>query len=288
MTLVHLNVRSWCLNTNTDIAIILPSIKQGEDAKTFYQSSKKYPVLWLLHGTLGCYNDYLRRTNIELYATENDLIVVMPSAMNSNYSNWSQVIPPFNMFDYLTEELMPLIYGWFPASDKREDNFICGLSMGARGGASKFGFNYPERFAGVACMSGVPSDIREILKNPNHPMYEREKMTIDQAGGLEKFLNSYENVWDKVADVAKLENPPQFYFCCGTHDGVYPNYLHFKEYAQSVGLKATFDEREGYAHEWRFWELEIQEILKFFGFDKGIVHGQYDPREEVEMEGRLI
>ena len=37
MTLVHLNVRSWCLNTNTDIAIILPSIKQGEDAKTFYQ-----------------------------------------------------------------------------------------------------------------------------------------------------------------------------------------------------------------------------------------------------------
>ena len=86
MTLVHLNVRSWCLNTNTDIAIILPSIKQGEDVKTFYQSSKKYPVLWLLHGTLGCYNDYLRRTNIELYATENDLIVVMPSAMNSNYS----------------------------------------------------------------------------------------------------------------------------------------------------------------------------------------------------------
>lgn len=160
--------------------------------------------------------------------------------------------------------------------------------MGARGGASKFGFNYPERFAGVACMSGVPSDIREILKNPNHPMYEREKMTIDQAGGLEKFLNSYENVWDKVADVAKLENLPRFYFCCGTQDGVYPNYLHFKEYAQSVGLKATFDEREGYAHEWRFWELEIQEILKFFGFDKGIVHGQYDPREEVKMEGRLI
>ncbi|MFR0978912.1 MAG: hypothetical protein ACLSFJ_05545 [Holdemania filiformis] len=102
MTLIHMNFRSWCLNTNTDVAVILPSIKQGESAQAYYRSQKKYPVLWLLHGTLGCYNDYLRRTNIELYATENDLIVVMPSALNSNYSNWSNVIPPFQAFDYLT------------------------------------------------------------------------------------------------------------------------------------------------------------------------------------------
>lgn len=64
MTLIHMNFRSWCLNTNTDVAVILPSIKQGESAQAYYRSQKKYPVLWLLHGTLGCYNDYLRRTNI--------------------------------------------------------------------------------------------------------------------------------------------------------------------------------------------------------------------------------
>ena len=87
--------------------------------------------------------------------------------------------------------------------------------------------------------------------------------------GLEAYLNSTENDWDRVKDVAKMENPPKFYFCCGTEDGLYPRYLAFKEYAQEVGLKAVFDEREGYAHEWRFWELEIQEILKFFGFKKG-------------------
>ena len=38
---------------------------------------------------------------------------------------------------------------------------------------------------------------------------------------------------------------------------------------RKIGLNAKFDEREGYAHEWRFWELEIQEILKYFGFKKG-------------------
>ena len=269
MGLAHLSFRSWCLNINTDVEVILPAIKQGVDAKEYYRSGKKYPVLWLLHGTYGNYTDYLRRTNIELYATENDLIVVMPSAANSNYSNWSNISPPFNVFDYLTEELMPMIYGWFPASDKREDNFVCGLSMGARG-ASKYGFNHPDKFAGVACMSGVPSDARKVMESgPENPFSARGKMTIEQAGGLEAYLNSYENDWDKAKEVAAMENPPKFYFCCGTEDGGYPRYLEFKKYAQEIGLNAVFDEREGYAHEWRFWELEIQEILKYFGFRKG-------------------
>ncbi|NMA16589.1 MAG: hypothetical protein GX935_04975 [Erysipelotrichia bacterium] len=267
--LAHLSFRSWCLNTNTDIQVILPSIKQGEDAKDYYGSGKKYPVLWLLHGTLGNYTDYLRRTNIELYATENDLIVVMPSALNSNYSNWTQVTPEFRMFDFLTEELMPLIYGWFPASDKREDNFICGLSMGARG-TSKYGFYWPEKFAGIACMSGVPSDIRKIMKDgPKNQFYEREMMTVNMAGGLENFFDSYENTWDLVPKVAKMKNPPKFYFCCGDQDAVYPNWCHFREYAEKVGLEAIFHVMPGYAHEWRFWEIEIQNILKFFGFKKG-------------------
>ncbi len=287
MGLVHFSFRSWCLNMNTDIEVILPSIKQGTDAEEYYRSGKKYPVLWLLHGTLGNYTDYLRRTNIELYATENDLIVVMPTALNSNYSNWDKVEPKFMMFDYITKELMPMIYGWFPASDKREDNFIAGLSMGARG-TSKFGFNYPEKFAGVACMSGVPSDIRKILREGDeNRFYKREFMTVQQAGGEEAFFNSYENIWDKVPEVAKMENPPKFYFCCGTNDGVYPNYLHFKKYAQSVGLDATFHEMEGYAHEWRFWEIELQNILAFFGFNKKKTSQSKIPAEKI-MDGTLV
>ena len=66
----------------------------------------------------------MRKTNIEMYATERNLVVVMPSALNSSYANWDKFMMGFGMFDYLTEELMPLIYGWLPVSDKREDNYI--------------------------------------------------------------------------------------------------------------------------------------------------------------------
>ena len=34
-----------------------------------------------------------------------------------------------------------------------------------------------------------------------------------------------------------------------------------------MGLKATFEEFDGFTHEWRFWDLTIQKALTFFGLD---------------------
>ena len=118
----------------------------------FYGSGKKYKVLWLLHGTFGDHTDWIRKSNIELYACEKDLIVVMPSALNSNYAEWAKFSIGFDMYHYLTEELMPLVYNWFPASDKREDNFIAGLSMGGRG-TLVYALNHPEKFAAAGWRS---------------------------------------------------------------------------------------------------------------------------------------
>lgn len=136
MALVHLNFSSKALGGNTDVNILLPDLPRGQSPAEFYASGKKYPVLWLLHGTYGDYTDWLRKSNVELYACEKELIVVMPSALNTDYANWPGFGLGYQAADYLTEELMPLVYGWLPASPKREDNFIAGLSMGGRGPSS--------------------------------------------------------------------------------------------------------------------------------------------------------
>ena len=67
---MHLNFNSSCLSGNTDVNIILPDLPRGVDPKEFYAKGKKYPVLWLLHGTFGDYTEWVRKTNIELYAAE--------------------------------------------------------------------------------------------------------------------------------------------------------------------------------------------------------------------------
>jgi S-formylglutathione hydrolase FrmB len=164
---------------------------------------------------------------------------------------------------------MPLIYGWFPVSDKREDNFIAGLSMGGRG-TIKYAVNHPDKFAAAAVLSAAPQDFSKLgpgapgLLDTDNP---RMVNTIKNAGGLEAYINSNENVWaiiDKLAGTGKL---PRLMFACGKEDMLYPNYLAFKEHAKEIDLDAEWFELEGYHHEWRFWDIAIQKALTFFGLD---------------------
>ena len=297
MALVHLNFNSKYLSGSTDVNIILPDCARTQDPAAFYGDGKKYPVLWLLHGTFGDYSDWLRKTNVELYAEEKNLIVVMPSAHNTDYANWPSFGTGYQVFDYLTEELMPLVYGWFPASEKREDNFIAGLSMGGRG-AIAYAWAYPEKFAAVYSMSCVPQDIRpaaadlesgEPAPNPWAALdRERNRHRLENAGGIEaylaspqntwdrakeiakrddipSYLASPQNTWDKAREIAKRDDMPKMYFSCGMADFVmYRHFKAFRAYAEEIGLKAEFTETEGYNHEWRFWEKEIQRAIEIF------------------------
>ncbi len=265
MSYLQFNFESEYLEGNTAISVILPDKKRGITPQEFYRGDKKYKVLWLLHGTYGDHSDWIRKSNIELYACERDLIVVMPSALNSNYANWPNFSIGYNMYDFFFDELMPLIYGWFPASDKREDNYIAGLSMGGRG-TCVYAFSHPEKFAAAAVLSACPRNV-ELLPTQEPHMWKRTQGSIDNAGGLEAYLNSPENTWRTVKEKAKTGELPRLYFAIGKKDGFYNAFVSFKEYAKEIGLEAEFEEIDGFAHEWRFWDLTIQHALSFFGLD---------------------
>lgn len=270
MALLHLNFESECLGNNTDVSVILPDRPRDLSPAKFYSSGKKYPVLWLLHGTFGDYTDWIRKSMIEIYARERNLIVVMPSGMNANYMNWPGFGTGYRAWDYLFDELMPLVHHWFPATDKREGNFIAGLSMGG-GGAIQYAAGHPEKFAGAAVLSYAPSNLRNTVLDPPQASGDqaafnrRTRNLVENFGGMEGYLQSPLNVWDRLPELIREGNLPKLYFCCGKEDFLYDRYLAFKEYAQGLGLPATFEEEEGYTHEWRFWDRYIQKALDFFG-----------------------
>ena len=262
MALVQMNFESVYLRNNHEISVILPDLPRAQSPQDFYGSGKKYKVLWLLHGTFGDHTDWIRKSNIELYACEKQLIVVMPSALNSNYANWENFSIGYNMYDYLTKELMPLVYGWFPASDAREDNFIAGLSMGGTG-ALVYALNHPEKFAAAAVLSCCPFKVG--FDTGDAALSERSAGMVANRGGMEAYLASYENTWGIIDTRAKDPALPRLYFTCGKEDFLYSAYMQFKDHAQEIGLAATFEEFEGYKHEWRFWDMTIQRALTFFG-----------------------
>lgn len=270
MSLLTYNYRSKYLNGNTDVWIIMPDRKNDDTPLEFYSNNKKYKVLWLLHGSYGDHTDWVRKTNIERFATERDLIVVMPNGLSSNYLNWETFASGYNMYDYLLKELMPLVYNWLPASKQKEDNYIAGLSMGGFGALS-YGLNNPELFNGIAVLSAaaVNPDIYE------QSMDLREKNVLNNFKGLENYKNSYANTWEIFKKLAQEGNLPDIYVTIGTNDFFYKSYpgkrklrgniyRDFKNYAKELKANITFVEYEGYAHDWDFWEIAILDVLNYF------------------------
>ena len=263
MALLHLSFTSKYLAAPADINVVLPDLPYGTDPKDFYKPGKKYKVLWLLHGTFGDYSDWLRKSNVELYACEKQIAVVMFSAQNSNYVDWSGFAMGYQPYSFFFEELMPLVYSWLPISAAREDNFIAGLSMGGRG-TCVYAFSHPEKFAAAYSFSAVPNPLKE--PDPANPFAAREYNLINNFGGMDGYRKSPLNLWDIIKEKAEEKaDLPKLYFACGDQDPIaYQSFKAFRAFAKEIGLDAKFFELPGYSHEWRFWDLCLQDALARF------------------------
>ena len=272
MSLLQFTFESQYLNNNTTISVILPDRPHSVDASDFYSSGKKYRVLWLLHGTFGDHSDWVRKSMIEIYACEKNLICVMPSGLNADYESWPGFGLGFDMDSFLVKELMPMIYNWFPASSKKEDNFIAGLSMGGRG-ALKYLLKYPDKFASGAILSATPRPVEKIDWEGKEKDAHMQSMAnlrfrnqVANAGGKEAYLRDYDD-FNKVFEMHKAGTLPRMIFGMGDKDFGYEPYCYFKKKCREEGVPIEFREMAGLGHEWRFWDPFIQEAFRFWGFE---------------------
>lgn len=274
MALLTMNMASKYMRGNQEFSVILPDMPREEAAADFYPATTDLPVVWLLHGTFGDHTDWVRKTNVERYATAKRVAVVMPSGMNTSYANWGRAMLGYDMYDFLLDELMPLVHNWFPVSSRREDNFIAGLSMGGRGTIA-YAVNNPERFAAAAALSASPRDFATLTPEylaSDGPVPDRFRRSIENAGGLEAFLASPDNTWRVIDERAASGELPRLLFACGADDDYVMDDLRpFQAHAEQIGLDAEFLIREGYTHEWDFWDLAVRDAFKFFGL-RDIAH----------------
>ncbi len=278
MALLTLDFESEYMGSNQNINIILPDKPRDISCKDFYGNHEKYKVLWLLHGTFGGYSDWIRKSNIETYACERNLVVVMPGIGNADYENWPTFTLGLNAEKYITEELMPLVYNWLPCSNQREDNFIAGLSMGGKG-TFHLALKYPHLFSKVAVLSYLPSDIdkdkQELQDLYDKPidevisdkdiMHSKQRLynCMHNMGSVNAYLDSYYNLRRKLKE-SDLKKLPIFLFACGTDDVIFKDEIEpFQSFLKEIGMDAKWTLGPG-NHEWRVWERDIQIALDFF------------------------
>ncbi len=260
MALIHCDFFSHVLNLCTSMVVILPDMKVDSSGKAVEKRSRKIPTLYLLHGLSDDHTIWQRRTSIERYVAEMNLAVVMPAVNRSFYTDMATGCC---YWTYVTEEVPAVARALFGLSDRREDNFAAGLSMGGYG-AVKIGLTYPDRYAAVASLSGA-LDLGSTLKDRD-PTWRKEMRNI--FGDPKKFEggpNDLMALTKQVAD-SKWKKMP-IYQWCGTEDFLYESNLRFRDQALALGLNLTYEEAPG-DHEWVYWDKMIQRVLEWLPLRK--------------------
>lgn len=204
-------------------------------------SSKKYPVLYLLHG----YSDtavgwtevgraHVILDNLIAQGKAKPMLIVMTlgygvpgfaSPSNTGFRDPNRTTLNFTRFrDALLSEVMPAIERDYRVSTGRNDRAIAGLSMG--GAETLFtALNAPEKFGWVGSFS---------------------------AGGLPGTPDA--NFPDlKVAEVNRFK---KLYVACGTEDGLIGMNRGLRDWLKGKGIDLDYREVKG-AHTWQIWRRDL-------------------------------
>ena len=154
MALCHVDFFSNVLGQCMQADVILPQRTRGQIGMEGHVGANKYPTLYLLHGMSDDHTIWQRRTSIERYATEYGLAVVMPGVSLSWYTDM-YASDKCRYFTSVAKELPDICRDFFPnMSEKREDTWVAGLSMGGYG-ALKCALRQYDTFSRAASLSGA-------------------------------------------------------------------------------------------------------------------------------------
>ena len=245
MALLHCEFFSDALSLSTSMTVILPQRTSTQIGMTGTARTGRHPTLYLLHGLSDDDTIWTRRTSIERYVAELGLAVVMPQVNRSFYADEVQGNA---YWTFVSQELPQIAGSFFPLSDRREDTFVAGLSMGGYG-AFKLALRRPERFRAAASLSGVLDIAARFDRRP--PEYGR--IFGDRPAGTDDDLLHLL----AGADVGAL---PELYLCCGTEDELLQDNHRFLDVAGRRGVPVTTSFTAG-EHEWGYWDAQIQEVL---------------------------
>ena len=255
MALIHLDFHSDTLGMAVSCDVILPQKSRSLiGMKT--ESAETFPTLWLLHGLSDDHTIWQRRTSIERYASERGIAVVMPNCERSWYCDMKY---GGAFFTFLTDELPAVCRSFFKGmSADRDMNLIAGLSMGGYG-ALKCALTYPERYRAAASLSGAV-DIAAYVEGKS---LMSEPYWYSVLGDFDKVRGGKNDLFHLANVAAEKENLPDLYLWCGTEDFLLTSNRSLKAHLDALGIANTYEESQG-NHGWGWWDLHIQDALKFF------------------------
>lgn len=273
MALAQVTYFSQSLMRTIPINVLIPTDKRPMPGVPS-REKKPFQTLYLLHGIFGSYPDWANNTRILSWAQARNLAVVMPSGENGFYVDDTARGALYG--DWIGRELVEFTRDTFPLSDKREDTFLAGLSMGGYG-ALRNGLKYHDTFGYIGALSAGLILDQALTSTEDAPNLIGKRSYYESVfGDLNKLKGSD---MDYKALITSLKEKgaeiPKLYMACGTEDFLIEANHDYRDFLQANGIDFTYEEGPG-VHDWVFWDTYIAKFLDWLpleGKSEGIHSG---------------
>jgi S-formylglutathione hydrolase FrmB len=218
-----------------------------------YKKGNEFPVVYLLHGAYGRYDNWLLKVpSLQAEADRYSMLIVCPDGSVNSWYFDSPVDSSYKFETHVGKEVPAYIDANYKTKKDRKYRAIVGLSMGGHG-ALFIAFRHAETFGACGSMSGALNvesittgyDVPKRLGDPiiNKTIYhDFSVLTV-----IEKYPK------DSLAIIVD----------CGLQDFIIGMSQAVHKKLVSLKIPHDYTERPG-KHDWFYWANSVQYQLLFF------------------------
>lgn len=250
MAYIEISYISKALSREVQVKAILPTDGMYDNY------NPPYKTLYLLPGYSASATQLITYLGLRAQSELKGIAIILPDGENLFYQDLPDRETYFSR--YVGQELVEETRKLLPLSDKREDTFIGGISMGGYG-ALYNGIKYKDTFSKVVAFSPA-CDAYDLMVG-----HEGAGFSKDQFEGLFK---SHEEYLAKNTNLAKAwvecnENRPELFMCCGRNDvAVYSAVEPFEKALKENEVPHVYIEGTG-NHELYYWQQMLDPAFSF-------------------------
>ena len=242
-----IKVRSKAMGRDIKNVVVVP--------QQYFETDTSYPVLYLLHGAQGCYNDWSHKADLKSLSNQYGVIIVCPDGQDSWYFD-SPVDPKMQFETYVSKELVEYIDSHYRTYANRYMRAITGLSMGGHG-ALFLAWRHPDVFWSCGSMSGC----MDITQHPNS-WHIKDRLGV-YTGNEQRWRDHAVCNQVKLLKTSKLTPAQNIIIDDGLNDIFIKNNIALHEQLVKEGINHDFTVRPG-RHNWDYWVNSLDYHMLFF------------------------
>lgn len=255
MTEIILNYCSKAMSRHVTVHVLLPfdSFHEGRCP------APPYKTLYFLNGYTASAQQVLSTVNLTVWAQQYGFAVVLPDGENSFYVDQ----PARNTLygTYVSRELVEVTRKLFPLSDKREDTYLGGISMGGFGALMQGGHNV-DTFSKIIALSPAAHPY-DMVNQGCLPSAEIDAVF----GGRERYMEEFDPLRLLVRAKKMGKAVPKIFLCCGTDDQLtYRVDCALRDNLAKADICVVYSEGPG-AHNSFYWNKVLPEAMAFLAGD---------------------